>query len=298
MPDMTDQSLSAGTATESAAARRSSAWRNRSQAAIWRLRPALQPVSVVRKIKAQILPRIVLALRSLPPATTPEATTPSPAPAVDAFAVLALGSNELAAFDYVEALLAQGLSAESVFLDLLAPTARHLGAMWESDATDFANVTLGVSRLQRIMWQLGETFVSETGAHDVAGESILLTIIPGEQHSFGLSMVAEFFRRAGWNLCTGPFASNQELTSLIHHQWFDLVGFSISSDRRLDELKKEIVHIRRDSRNPKIGVILGGPMMIGHPELVASMGADMMSVDATSAPQDAHSLIERMKYRE
>lgn len=293
MPDMTDQSLSAG--TSGAAARRTSAWRHRSQAAIWKLRPALQPASVVQKIKAQIIPRIVLALRSVPAATTPDA---SPTQAVEAFAVLALGTDELAAFDYVETLLAQGSSAEAIFLDLLAPTARHLGAMWESDATDFSNVTLAVSRLQRVMWRLGETFCNETGARDSGGESILLTIVPGEQHSFGLSMVAEFFRRAGWNLCTGPFASNHELTSLIHHQWFDVVGFSISSDRRLDELKQEIVDIRRESRNRNIGIILGGPMLIGHPELVALMGADMMSVDATTAPHDAHDLIERIKLRE
>ena len=126
---------------------------------------------------------------------------------------------------------------------------------------------------------------------------MLLTIIPGEQHSFGLSMVAEFFRRAGWNLCTGPFASHQELTSLVHNHWFDIVGFSVSSDRRLDELKKDIHDIRRDSRNRNVGIILGGPMVIAQPDLVASMGADMMSADATTAPQQARGLIEQMKNR-
>ena len=130
-----------------------------------------------------------------------------------------------------------------------------------------------------------------------AGESVLLTIIPGEQHSFGLSMVAEFFRRAGWNLCTGPFSSHQELTSLVHNHWFDIVGFSVSSDRRLDELKKDIHDIRRDSRNRNVGIILGGPMVIAQPGLVASMGADMMSADATTAPQQARNLIEQMKAR-
>jgi hypothetical protein len=36
-------------------------------------------------------------------------------------------------------------------------------------------------------------------------------------------------------------------------------------------------------------------MVIAHPDLVASMGADMMSADATTAPQQAHGLIQRMK---
>jgi len=110
-------------------------------------------------------------------------------------------------------------------------------------------------------------------------------------------MVAEFFRRAGWNLCTGPFASHQELIALVHNHWFDIVGFSMSSDRRLDELKKDIRDIRRESRNRHVGIILGGPVVIAHPDLVASMGADMMSADATTAPQQARDLIEQIKSR-
>ena len=152
----------------------------------------------------------------------------------------------------------------------------------------------GVGRLQMILRRLGEAFL-EQGSQADGGESALLTTIPGEQHSFGLSMVAEFFRRAGWNLCTGPFGSHQELTSLVHSHWFDVVGFSVSSDRRLDELKQDICDIRRDSRNRHVGIMLGGPMMVRQPDLLASMGADMMSADAATAPQQARELIEQMK---
>ena len=137
-------------------------------------------------------------------------------------------------------------------------------------------MTLGVGRLQLVMRQLGDVFFERANPSD-SGESALLTTIPGEQHSFGLSMVAEFFRRAGWNLCTGPFSSHQELTSLVHNHWFDVVGFSVSSDRRLEELKQDIHDIRRDSRNRNVGIMLGGPMLVLDPGLVASMGADMMS---------------------
>ena len=41
--------------------------------------------------------------------------------------------------------------------------------------------------------------------------------------------------------------------------------------------------------------MLGGPMMARDPGLVASMGADMMSLDATIAPQQARELIESKK---
>ena len=71
----------------------------------------------------------------------------------------------------------------------------------------------------------------------------------------------------------------------------------MSSDRRLDDLKTDIRDIRRDSRNRNVGIILGGPLVIAQPDLVVAMGADMMSSDATAAPQQARDLIEQLKAR-
>jgi methanogenic corrinoid protein MtbC1 len=292
MTDVNEQSFSAGITIDTAVAQATRPQRSRIPAPIWRFRPTLQPISVVRTFKTRIIPKIVLALRSTPKTAEP-AKHESP-DAISQFANLVMGDKDAAAFAFVQEMMAQGHSVESVFLDLLAPTAQHLGELWESDATDFANVTLGVGRLQLIMRQLGEMFC-ERGAPSDGGESALLTTIPGEQHSFGLSMVAEFFRRAGWNLCTGPFSSHQELTSLVHNHWFDIVGFSVSSDRRLNELKRDIDDIRRESRNKNVGIMLGGPMMARDPGLVASVGADMMSLSATTAPQQARELIENKK---
>jgi methanogenic corrinoid protein MtbC1 len=292
MTDVNEQSFSAGIKTDSALAQAARPQRSRLPAPIWRFRPTLQPTSVVRTIRTRIIPKIVLALRSTPKA--PEPAKQESANAVTQFATLVLGDKDAAAFAFVQKMMAEGTSVESVFLDLLAPTAQYLGELWESDATDFAKVTLGVGRLQLVMRQLGDVFF-EQGSRSDSGESALLTTIPGEQHSFGLSMAAEFFRRAGWNLCTGPFSSHQELTSLVHNHWFDVVGFSVSSDRRLEELKQDIHDIRRNSRNRNVGILLGGPMMALDPGLVASMGADMMSLDATTAPQRARELIEQMK---
>lgn len=295
MTDVNEQSFSAGSTAESVTAHHPKSLRPRIPAPIWRFRPALQPVRVVETIKTQIIPKIVLALRKAPVPKPAESTEANALSTVEQFTALTFGFDEDAPFAHVEALVAQGVSVESIFLELLAPAARRLGTLWESDATDFANVTLAVGRLQRIMRRLGEGIPDQAGQG--GGESILLTIIPGEQHSFGLSMVAEFFRRAGWNLCTGPFSSHHELTSLVHNHWFDVVGFSVSSDRRLDELKKDIHDIRRDSRNRNVGILLGGPLVIAQPELVASVGADMMSADATTAPQQARGLIEQMNSR-
>ncbi|MCZ4501053.1 MAG: ppa [Marmoricola sp.] len=289
MTDVNEQSFSAGNTSDNVSGQMRKPIRQRLAAPIWRFRPA--PVAVVRTITTQLIPKIVLALRALP--TTKAVGTSQAENAIDTFTALTLVADDGAVLTFVDRLLGEGTSVESIYLDWLAPAARKLGEQWETDVTDFASVTLGVSRLQRIMRRLDERFFNE--AHPAeGGESALLTIIPGEQHSFGLSMVAEFFRRAGWNLCTGPFASHHELTSLVQQQWFDIIGFSVSSDRRLDALKQDIVDIRRDSRNPHIGIILGGPRAMSDPDLVTSMGADMVSIDAALAPQQARALIAQL----
>lgn len=292
---------------------------------IWRYRPPILGNGLVYSIRTQILPQIGFALRSMSfagsslanpsLANTSLANGASPAPfansadaaslaliaprsdragpfEVQQFTSLVLGTDESATRAYVENLIARGAPTDLIFLNLLAPSAQLLGEMWEADTTDFANVTLAVSHLQRILRHLGENhFAIEEVRRSGAA---LLTTTAGEQHSFGLAMVAELFRHGGWDICTGPFGSNHEMSSLVAERWFDVVGFSVTSDRRLDELKRDIRDVRRDSRNRHIGIMLGGPMLLNRPELVVSLGADMSSTDGASAPQDARDLVERL----
>jgi methanogenic corrinoid protein MtbC1 len=210
------------------------------------------------------------------------------------FVDMVLSGDDSAADTFVEHLAVIGTPVSVLFLELFAPTARRLGEMWEKDTTDFATVTLAVSRLQRIMRHLVET--SPVPSVHLAGASAMLTTVPEDQHCFGLFMAAEFFRRAGWNLCVGPF-SHDEFVALLQQRWFDIVGFSVSSNRRLGELASDIQIVRRQSRNRNVGIILGGPLVCERPELAASVGADMVSVDVTIAPRHAHALVEVMKSR-
>jgi methanogenic corrinoid protein MtbC1 len=293
MGDLNEHSVSAGNNAEGGVQMGSSAPRKPIPEPVWRFRTTLKSSKMVQTLKTQIIPKIAIALG------TAQKLSKKPAESGDAlqrFVVMVLGSDDDAAWADVQMRIAQGTSVETIFLELLTPAARQLGEMWEADTTDFATVTLGVSRMQRIMRRLGEPFCDSAAAGIGAG-SALLTILPGEQHSFGLSMVAEFFRRAGWSLSVGPFSSHQELMALVQDQWFDIVGFSITSDRRLDELKRDIDGVRRVSRNRNVGIMVGGPIMLDRPELAAILQADIVSVEATTAPQQAGALVELLKSR-
>jgi methanogenic corrinoid protein MtbC1 len=244
-----------------------------------------------RAIERQVVPRLLLANQCASQGAAlsmPVAETPSDD--VAELSNIVLGHDDDAALAFIESRRARGASLESLYLDVLATTARRLGDLWDTDALDFTAVTLGLCRLHRVLREFDPAFVSEAEV-EPNGLPALLVPVPGEQHAFGLLMVSEFFRRAGWNVWNGPLMSRAELAALVHDQWFAVIGFSLSCERRLDALASAIHSARRESRNRSISVLVGGHVFIEHPELVAHVGADAMAVDARQAPLQAQALV-------
>ncbi len=242
-------------------------------------------------IESEIIPRLVLSRRGAAepaPVRQPLGWTPGD-DVIAEFAELVASQDVAAASTRIEALRSEGITVETLYLELLAPTARYLGELWDSDIADFNAVTLGCSRLQQLLHELSPAFVHEIDYHEHR-RRVLLVPVPGEQHTFGVYMVAEFFRRAGWDVWSGSMP-NRELAELVSNEAFTLVGFSVSADDRLDALASSIRSVRRASCNRGVGVLVGGPVFVGHPELVTLVGADATAVDARQATHQAQSAL-------
>jgi methanogenic corrinoid protein MtbC1 len=244
---------------------------------------------LLQTIESEIIPRLVLSRRAVgkaPAAVASLAWAPDEQMVAE-LADLVVAQDVGAAATRIEGLRAQGIPIETLYLDLLAPTARYLGELWEADLCDFTAVTLGCSRLQQLLHELSPAFFREVEQHEHR-RRVLLVPVPGEQHTFGLYMVAEFFRRAGWDVWSGSMPA-RELSALVGREAFTLVGFSLSADSRLDALASSIRAVRRASCNRGIGVLVGGPVFVGHPELVNLVGADATAVDGRQATNQAQS---------
>lgn len=204
---------------------------------------------------------------------------------------LVLGRGEPAAVAFVEGMHDQGAAPESLYLDLLAPAARRLGEMWENDTCDFTEVTIGLWRLQNAMRELSPSFLRspEVQAH---GPRVLLVPLPGETHTFGLSMVYEFFRRAGWNAWSGPVEGSADLRAMVRREWVEVIGFSLACDDKLDVVRSEIRSVRRASQNPGLAVLVGGPGFTANPLLAAQVGADGTAIDGRQAVLQAQALVD------
>ena len=249
-------------------------------------------LSLVRTVEAEIIPRLLLAGRvAVPrPIAAAPGSVPLGAQEVVELAELVLVRDADVAASYVEGLRARGQPIESLYLDLLAPTARHLGNLWVEDICSFADVTVALCRLHQVLFEVTPTFerASEWRAH---GRRALLVPVPGEQHSFGLTMVAEFFRHDGWDVWSGPELSSTDLVKTVAKDWFAVVGLSVASERRLDAASAAVRAVRRASRNRTVGVMVGGPVFLEHPEFVALVGADTTAVDGRHAVLQAHHLM-------
>lgn len=247
---------------------------------------------LARALEHEVIPRLIAAHRvdGQPPASNDPLSGRIAQSEVEGFTERLVRGDEAMLANILEAMRGRGLSVEHLLIDLLAPAARHLGHMWTEDLCYFTDVTIGLGRLQRMMRELSPAFGTEV-AHPPNGRRALLVRAPGEQHSFGMSMVAEFFRRAGWEVVSGGEGADTDPITAVRREWFDVVGFSAGSEARLDWLPSCIAALRRASCHRGVAVLVGGPAFTLRPQLVRQVGADATTADGSEAPGLAESLL-------
>ena len=182
----------------------------------------------------------------------------------------------------VDRMVARGLSAESVVLDVFVACARRIGQQWSDDCSDFVAGTVATGRLHQELHRLSPVFGSEVGPRPGAYR-VLLAQPPNEAHLLGLAVVAEFFRRDGWDVVGGVAGAVEDPVQRVRDEWFDAVGLSVGSQMRLPWLKDCVAAMRQASRNPALVVLVGGPVFTNDPALHREMGVDLHA-DAASAP--------------
>lgn len=246
---------------------------------------------LAKLIEGEVIPRLVLAHSrdSVLLSDQPSNVMPPEAEDVADFARLLVHQDPAEAAAYVDAMRERGVELDTLLLDIMAPAARLLGDWWVADLCDFADVTIGLSRLQVMLRDLSPAFDGDVGAGK-DGRRALLAPMPGEQHTFGVFMVQEFFRRSGWEVYGGTLTCNDELLEAVRDQPYALVGLSVSHDGELKELASLIPSIRKRSCNPRISVMVGGQVFIRNPDFATEVGADGMAADGRGAVAQAESL--------
>ena len=173
----------------------------------------------------------------------------------------------------------QGQSLADIYLQGIAPCARLLGEWWSADRLDFGMTTIASAHLQQLLHDFSAEFLQES-PQARNGWSLLLLTEPGAQHSMGMFMLSEFFKRAGWTVTVAVPQDVTEFQRMFQSDWFDAVGISVSTDRQLDTLAALLPQLRQSADNLTMRIFLGGPMALLDAERLKVIAAEVVADDA------------------
>ncbi|MEO1238481.1 MAG: cobalamin B12-binding domain-containing protein [Pseudomonadota bacterium] len=193
-------------------------------------------------------------------------------PRVVTLAHALIAQDPMASLDIIEGLQAQGTGIEALYLQFLAPAARHLGEMWQADDLSFADVTLGTARIYGLIRTINPVErapIAPNQAH------ALFVCVPGDTHTLGVRMAADLFRRRGWDI--------ELLAGLTHDEVMDRfiasdhwhVGISAGNDLRLTALARLILALRAE--RPGVRVLVAGHVVGRCPAEIDKMSPDAMA---------------------
>jgi len=208
------------------------------------------------------------------------------------FAEVLISDDSVASDQFLHRMRVRGHSDDTLFFGLMAETARHLGALWDDDRCSLVDVTIGISRLKRMLCVFSG--IREPALTDLH-HRVLLCSIAGEGHALGLEMVACFMRQNYWDVELQMGCEALDVADAVARDWFAVLGFTLSAESGLESLSRAIHLGRAASVNPAIGVLVGGPLFREQPKLVAQVGADAMATDAASASLLAKKLLLRQR---
>jgi methanogenic corrinoid protein MtbC1 len=228
-----------------------------------------------RLVEGELLPRFLISHHAgpMPPSFIARAAEGASHPRFDEFLTLVRApSTDDEVRGWLEELLDEGQTVETVLAELLAPVARRMGALWDEDECDFFEVTLVCNRLQRAIRRLASRFRERSPS---GAGSVLVTALPHAQHTLGMLMVSETLARYGFDVSLGdPFVPG------VDPFGFDVVALSVTRSEEVSAAETLIADIRR--RAPGAQILVGGAVFREDPGLISRIGADGWAEDAVS----------------
>lgn len=249
---------------------------------------------LARTIRTEVVPRLMMAHRILPRARGSSAAG-SVGSLMDgeAFVQALLRDDDQLCEQLEQAVRSGDIGIDQACEVVLAKAARRLGEHWEADTCDFSEVTVATWRLQQLAMAISciEPSASEIPELRLA-QRVLLSAMPNSDHTLGITMVSGAFLRAGWTVSFDPSLSAGALIQTAAGERYDIVGLSASLDDQAEQVASVIISIRNASRNPLLGIMVGGPLFLRNPHLWSAVGADFEASDAPSAVTLAQGFID------
>lgn len=178
---------------------------------------------------------------------------PVPDDSLDAFCAALVQPGPDAAMAFLRARQAEGATHPELYLGYIAAAARALGARWDDNRLSLTEVTIGTGHLYALMRAL-RTEARPARPAPTGRRQALFATVPGEDHSIGITIAADLFREAGWDIDLQLATDHDGLVARAERLHPCVIGLSLSAEARLLALARLVVALRLALPGAVIGV--------------------------------------------
>lgn len=245
-------------------------------ASIFSAKRATLAPEAVEVVAGDIVRRLAQSTTGTPNFDVP----PIPEESLDAFCDALILPDPDAALHFIEDRRAEGISLPGVYLGYISGGARCLGERWERDELSFLQVTCGTGHLYALMRALRSEISFASRKFDNRRVALFATV-PGEEHGVGITVAADLFREAGWEIDLETGTEHDELVAHVEKTRPHIIGLSLSTKHRLDALVRLVVALRLVVPGAIVGVAASASVDAEH--LRDLVDIDLVFSDAPSA---------------
>ena len=193
----------------------------------------------------------------------------------DLFLRLVGDGDEYGAIEVVTHLLDDGVPAQRVMLDLIAPTQARVGELWAADQWSIAREHAATAISERAL-----AAVSARNTVRPSRGRVTIACVDGEWHALPVRILAEMLRLDGWRVdFLGANVPGRHLVTHLHQTGPDAVALSCMIATRLPVAHAAISACRAAG----VPVIAGGRGFGPDGSWAGRLGADAWAPDAEQA---------------
>jgi MerR family transcriptional regulator, light-induced transcriptional regulator len=194
-----------------------------------------------------------------------------------------LSADRRACMPVVETMIHAGIDTEMIADVYLPAVARVLGEEWCADQVSFAAVTIGVSRLQSLLRELGPEWRADLDA-EYDAPAVLVLVGSDVHHTLGSLILSGQLRRRGFCVRMILDARPEDIGLHMRQAGFDAVMISAARCDSL-EMVRRLVGAARRIVATNVPVIVGGTILEADPDVRGITGADHTTSDLREALQ-------------
>lgn len=175
---------------------------------------------------------------------------PEPDAEVAGFVQLLLDRDRRAA---AQAALLRKTPVTRTAAELLLPSLRHVGRLWEAARISVADEHAATEISRYVLYRLFDS-VEPASAN---GLKTLVACVPGEEHELGAELTAEHLRLSGWGVfAVGRSAPEEDVVAAVASYAPDVAVFAVTMIANLPAARG-LVDAALAAR-PGLGIVLGG----------------------------------------